>query len=218
MNRIIMFLLSLLLVLTNRGDSLKAMFTVSNAIPTFFAETDFAYTYELTGRVGGPSMAVAIQGDFAFLGYSFEFAVVDLSNPEQPVRVGYLPLSANDVTIEGNFAYIAGRQGLSVVDISRPEQPIMISALPTPKTVTDIALSDGFAFVVGVHAGLIVVDITDPSQPEQVSTIDIPGRVDDVALVDNYVYLATSSGLKVVEIGDPYRPVEIEVEPVAPGV
>lgn len=217
MTRTTIILLSLLPILTSCGVASTGVLPVSVGIPSLLADTDSASNFELAGRIGGPSLAVAVQGDSAFLGFSFEFAVLDVSNPEKPARVGYLPLSANDIALQGDYAYAVGRQGLSVVDISRPERPIQMGTVTTPQAITDVALARGHAFLVGAHAGLRLVDIADPSHPYQVSYLDVPGRVEDVAVAGNYVYLATSDGLSVVDTADKHRPVEIEVGPMAQG-
>jgi hypothetical protein len=53
--------------------------------------------------------SVSVQGDYAYVGMTRELAVLDVSDPAYPVRVGYalLPGGASDVQVAGDFAYAA---------------------------------------------------------------------------------------------------------------
>ena len=82
---------------------------------------------ELVGRLGGMAQSVAIQGNYAYVGFGSEFAVLDISNPAAVQRVSWLVSAGEvkDISIEGDYAYIAygGNQdatGLQVIDIHDP--------------------------------------------------------------------------------------------------
>ncbi len=75
---------------------------------------------ELVGHIGGPALSTHLYGDYALVGYSFEFAVIDISDPTNPRRIAYLMLPANDITVSDDHAFIAGRDAMHVVDLSRP--------------------------------------------------------------------------------------------------
>ncbi len=172
---------------------------------------------ELAGRIGGASLAIAVRDQYAFMGYSFEFAVLDISNPQKPVRISFLPLPSNDIVLRGDLAYVVGRQGLSVVDIANPERPVQIGLLATSDPFMDIALGAGYAYIAGTYADFLVVDITAPDHPVQAGLFAVPGQVQDVAAIDNYVYLAASGCLLVLDVTDPHLPAQVGVLPLAHG-
>ena len=61
--------------------------------------------------------------------------VIDISNPSNPVEVGYYdtPGYAWDVAVSGSYAYIAdGISGLRVIDISNPSNPVEVGYYDTP--------------------------------------------------------------------------------------
>ena len=58
----------------------------------------------LVDRLGGASLAVAMQGTHAFVGQSAEFTVIDITDLTQPRRLAYLPLATNDIVLDGDYA------------------------------------------------------------------------------------------------------------------
>ena len=82
---------------------------------------------DLIGHLGGTAQSVTIQGNYAFVGFGSEFAVLEISNPAAVQRVSWLVSAGEvkDISIEGDYAYIAygGNQdatGLQVIDIHDP--------------------------------------------------------------------------------------------------
>ena len=152
----------------------------------------------LVGRMGGPVLAVAATSSHAFLGHSFEFAVIDVRDPAAYHRVAYLALSANDIAVAGNLAYVAGRAGLTIVDVTVPEEPTPIGFLATSKPLADVVLAGQIAYVSSPTGGLTVVDIGDPTAPRSLGSLNPRARIEDLALAGDRVLLATSMGLGVV--------------------
>ena len=55
-----------------------------------FAGSDARLT--LFGQVGGPTISLAVQGDFLYLGYSEQFAIVDITERSDPHLLATLPI------------------------------------------------------------------------------------------------------------------------------
>ena len=70
--------------------------------PSSVSSTD-AQNVELVGHIGGPAYAVAAQGNYAYVGTGYEFAVLDVSDPTAPRRVGYtlLPSTIERIVVSG---------------------------------------------------------------------------------------------------------------------
>jgi hypothetical protein len=164
----------------------------------------------LVGRIGGPALAVATKGQYTYVGYSFEFAVVDLTHPAAPHRLGYLLLSANDIEVSADFAYVAARDGLQVVNIEDPTHPRPIGFLATAQPAVSLALAGHYAYLVAGD-GLHIVALSAPNTPLEVGFVSLPGRLESVAVTGSQAYVATSDGLRIVDIADPAHPTELAV-------
>ncbi len=82
--------------------------------------------FELKGHICGPAMATAAYDDFALMGYSFEFAVLQATKPEHPQLVDYLTLPSNNIGVVGTLAYGAGRGVLNIVSLQNTLRPQVI--------------------------------------------------------------------------------------------
>ena len=170
----------------------------------------------LLGRTGGPTTAVAVARDYAYVGYSYEFAVVEASDLTAMNRVGYLPISANDIVLQAPLAYVAGRDGLTIVDVTEPTAPRIVGQLATVQPAVDVELTgDGAALLIVDHRILLTVDVTDPARPRRSSSTEPGERIDAVATAGAYAYLATNSGLAILDIStvdDPHQVGAIRAE------
>ncbi len=153
---------------------------------------------ELIGRLGGMAQSVAIQGNYAYVGFGSEFAVLDISNPAQIVRIAWLPApgEVEDITILADIAYIAywagdyhsyaGRTGLEVIDIQNPAAPVSIAVQEFTGCGTNpqVIIADPYAYLTytacSVYGGIIQnngaylhkLDISDPTQPSIITSIN----------------------------------------------
>lgn len=156
-------------------------------------------------HLGGSSLAVALRGGYAFVGSSAEFAVVDLHNVQQPHRLAYLPLAANDVVLHDNYAYITNRSGLVAIDISDPAHPQQVASAPATRPLNGLTIAGHHIFAIAPEGGLFVYDIAEPVHLQQVGFMRILGA-EGIAVQGSFAYLATSSGLRIMDVADPRRP------------
>ncbi|HEX8684229.1 MAG TPA: hypothetical protein VF707_18040, partial [Ardenticatenaceae bacterium] len=172
---------------------------------------------QLVGQVGGIIRAADVREPYAYVGLGPQFAVLDLSNPEHPHRVGSTILSAliNAIVIEGEYAYVATNDGLHVINLQNPAKPSRAGHLPLA-FAHNVAIDGRYAYVsagqYGVaERGFHIVDISLPHQPRAVSFWSGPAY--GVAVQDGLVYVtspvATSGGLTIVDASDPPAPVTV---------
>jgi len=143
----------------------------------------------------------------AMLGYYDHYAYVmadglrifDISNPTQPVQVGFYQPPSRDWT------------GYTT----------MTSPLPPPPRGMDVALQNteagrNYAYLAAYAAGLRIVDVTDPTAPVEVGALEFEPAtaVTGIALGWQIAYLATTAGLRVVDVSDPTHPVQIAALPI----
>lgn len=90
---------------------LSAGWPIRSLSPPALAQTAEPPTLALLGHIGGPTLALAIQDQYAYVGFTAEFAIFDLADPVQPRRISYLPLAVADLTVRDDYAYVVGRDG-----------------------------------------------------------------------------------------------------------
>jgi hypothetical protein len=180
------------------------------------------------GSVVGDNQRVAVSGTYAYVSghvshwpgpwYSFEFHVVDISNPTSPQVVGnYTPPGFTlDVAASGNYVYLATQvYGLRVIDVSNPTQPVEVGVYYAPGLAGRIAVSGNYAFEIDSDA-LRVLDISNPPTPVQVGfcvtphvVFSINNSTPGVMVSGDHVFGAFgASGLRVFNVSNPASPYE----------
>jgi len=167
------------------------------------------------GHIGGPPLAIFGQGTYLYLGLGAELAIMDISDPPRPVRVGYvvLPDIVQGIYVAGDYAYVAdGESGLRLVNVSDPANPFEVGAYDTPGNARGVFVNDRLAYVADGEPGLRVLDVSDPAAPVEVGFHNTSsGFAMNVTGVGNHVYIVTAGGPAVlmVDVSDPTAPVEV---------
>jgi len=134
-----------------------------------------ATTLELVGHLGGQATAVFGQGRYLYLGIGAELAILDVSDPTDPWRVGYvvLPDMATDIYVVDDYAYVTnGEAGLHVVDVSNPASPVKLSAVDTPGDARGVVVLGSTAYVADGKSGLGIFDVSEPTTPTELLFYD----------------------------------------------
>jgi len=124
--------------------------------------------------------------------------IFDISNPTQPVQVGFYQPPQRDWT------------GYTTMTSPSPPPPrgmdVGVQHTETGRT---------YAYVAAYAAGLRVVDVTDPTAPVEVGALEFEPATAATGIVvaGQVAYLATQDGLRVVDVSNPTRPVEIAALP-----
>jgi len=174
---------------------------------------------ELVGQVRGNVSAVAVQGNYAYLGMGSRLVVVDISNPSNPTVVsqaeipdmieGPLTPDVQDIFVSGSYGYVgAWGQGLWVIDVSNPFEPQVVGYYNFGGIQNYVFVSGSYAYVVG--GDLRVIDISDPTNPYEVGYYNTPGDAVGVFVSSPYAYVADRyGGLRVLDISNPATPQEV---------
>ena len=179
-----------------------------------------AHNVELVGQIGGASLAVAVRGDYAYLGVGPRLIVLDVRDPAHPLKVGetgLLPDIVQDVAVLGSHAYVADYgSGLRIVDVSDPAHPTEVGSYDTPGSASGVAVSGSHAYVADSdswYSGLRIINVSDPAHPREVGSYATPRSAQGVAVSGSYAYVADSdswySGLRIVDVSDPAHPREV---------
>ena len=176
-------------------------------------------SYETGDEVHG----VYVSGNYAYVAYGFGgLRILDVSDPSNPREIGSLRRisegsfdvggRAMDVWVSGNLACLLEQGGgLSIIDISTPTSPRRLAFYTVPGSFPyrgQIRVSGHYVYIVGFEDGLIIVNISDPEHPRYVSSI---GGTDSklvlgVCLSDDLAYIATMSGLEIIDVSEPSSP------------
>jgi hypothetical protein len=127
---------------------------------------------ELIAHLGGAIGAIAIQGDYAYVGGEYGFEVLDVSNPQRIVPLHYLPIPVLALQAVPPYAYILdGQIGLRILDLSDPLAPFEIGSYKLPDDTSTFVVADDLAgerrhaYAVSYSQGLFILDVSDPADP-----------------------------------------------------
>lgn len=132
---------------------------------------------EMIGHLGGYALAVALDGSYAYLATDGELAVVDVSDPANPLRIGYAVYPSRisgiyKLVVSNERAYIFFGTGLTVIDISDPFKPIYLGVLAPGNPITNNiygAIHGSFAYLT-MGSTLVIYDLSQPGLPQQVGS------------------------------------------------
>lgn len=179
---------------------------------------------KLTGSlVGGVPVDVAIQGNYAYVAADSCLSILDISNPNNPTNVTYLPATgtwyAGSIAVNGNYAYLAVSDSnsfgsafrLHKIDISSPASPSIVGTYySSTDFATGIAVDGSYAYVIVNPSKLIVFDISPTTDPIYKSELILPGRrTDEIVINGNYAHIANGDkGIRIIDISTPATPTE----------
>jgi hypothetical protein len=168
------------------------------------------------GQIGGLTWAIALQGNYAYVGIGPRLVVFDVSAPAAPTPVGQTPVFPRlvyKVAVAGDYAYVTDEEDLYIVDIHDPARPTVVGTAATPGYARGVAVAPSGSHVyVGDSYDLRVYDVSAPASPVEVgmltfSPIDVARSI---AVAGEYAYaVGWTGGLHVVHMVDPAAPLEV---------
>ncbi|MGB3479993.1 MAG: T9SS type A sorting domain-containing protein [bacterium] len=169
----------------------------------------------------GPIYSVEIQGDYAYLTTSWDWApVVDISDPANPVRVADINGSSWGFNIKtsGNLVFVSAQMSCWIADITDPTNPVTLTLIEPPDiatNITDVGIYGQYAYITSFESGLRILDITIPYCPVEVGYTGLSGTgllspAFAVSMNEQCACVAmVVGGLRIVDIANPLNPVEI---------
>ncbi len=173
-------------------------------------EVHFTANPPAGSMVGGEPNAVAVQGDYLYVGGGGKLYIVNVedklaTHAMQPIWIAEDTIM--DVVVQGNFAYVAqGLSGLSILDISDPTNPSGPSIIGSYNEIVDSVFVSGYYAYLGNGSNFIILDIHDPSKPKVVLKEEWETSAANRVLVKgNYAYVAGDDGLWVYNVTNPSK-------------
>lgn len=170
---------------------------------------------ELVTSVGGRVDAVAVNGNYAYIGEGSSVVVLDVSNPATPFPVGRRPLPGivKDIATftQGTNVYAcvaALDAGCFILDVTNPAEPATKGFFKTSGSCYGVAVMNGLAYVADGPGGLAILNLTNPAAPTLQGSSPEAGFANDVAVQIRtngvFAYLsAGTEGLKIVDVSNP---------------
>ncbi|MCP4712457.1 MAG: hypothetical protein GY869_27860, partial [Planctomycetes bacterium] len=163
----------------------------------------------------GPSPAIFVLGNLAYVANGSALDIVDISDPSSPDRIGRFvaPGMVFDVVAVGELACLVYMQtyefgGLFVLDVSNPAEPIQIGQMDlSGYSINSIWIEGNLAYVL-TGAELRIVDISEHSTPTLLSALELEGGAFRIAVQGDYAYVG-GSGVHIIDISDPENPFEL---------
>ncbi|MFN0135183.1 MAG: hypothetical protein ACKVS9_03600 [Phycisphaerae bacterium] len=181
-----------------------------------FASADIRF--DRIGRWGGTCNAVTIRGDLAYVGIGPRLVVLDISDPQNPTRIGQTePLGGSviEIAIQGDFGYVSVSQvGLRIVDIRQATHPLALPNTLAPNYAYHVAVAGPLVCTASYWTGFRLYDVTNPFQPVELFQFETEGASGgDVQFLDGHLYYAGNSRLRVFDLSTPHNPTLVSEVP-----
>lgn len=158
------------------------------------------------------SAGARLKGDFFYITTSNGLTIYDVSDPEAPERLGFLPLpqqpyfAEEDVDTNGKILLISSFTGLSIVDVEDKTNPQIIATLGGADEHTYTCVLD-CTWAYGSEGA--IVDLRDPTNPERVGDwtegLNI-GNTHDVTEVKRGFVLTSTQPMYLLDARKPATP------------
>jgi hypothetical protein len=186
-----------------------------------------AANLEVVGHIGGQVSAIAMSGNFAYVGQQAEFAVLDITDPARPTRLGSLLFDDQNliskIVLTGHYAVVAKYDGrVKMIDVADPTRLVVVGEIQVTDYLIDLAADAHYVYVLAGGAtmtnGLRVIDISDPTSPVVVGYFPAVYYYSKMAVSGQYAFLYEDFGkIHTVDLADPTHPIKIGESPISGG-
>lgn len=187
----------------------QSTFSEFNLIPKFPGKGEWFAVFALD---------IVVSDNIAYLAAGCGgLQIIDVKDSSHPILISDFqePVSVFKVVIKDNFAYLASDNGFYIVNISNPKKPKRVCFYNTHYAVNNLSLLGNIAYITENGKVLRAIDITNKAKPKNLGSL-ILKRTDpnDLVINGDFAYLTYpivnyESGLAIVNITNPARPVEV---------
>jgi filamentous hemagglutinin family protein len=195
--------------------------TTPTLVSSYLTAGNPAIPRQQRGITGAP-YSVSVIGQYMYIAdFSSAVEIVNVSNPRLPVHVGSyftnisaqriqagVPNTPVDFAVAGNNLYVADQvSGLYILNITNPTAPVLVGSYEpgglAGSTYYGIQVVGNYAYVADFAGRLTKIDVSSPMSPTLVGMSVTSDRANAVAVAGNYGFLATSTGIQIVDLNSP---------------
>ncbi len=148
--------------------------------------------------------------------------ILDVSNPQQPKRIGQIPATGSGFVIRNGRAFVGETpNGLAIFDVTEPSQPRKLgSSRSGDEFVSNfgIVLRDSAAYMAMGSIGIDVIDVGDEVSPNRVARVSTGGSAAGLVISGNHLVVADgNSGLAIFDLANSFHPQLVRRVPVTGG-
>jgi hypothetical protein len=145
--------------------------------------------------------AIVVRDTFAYAAMSYDFNVINVARPREPVVVGTcgLPYMTYDLGLQGTLAYVPNGISLQVVDVATPDSPHVIGSWNGIAFGLDVR--DTILYVVGQQV-LNTISVANPAALYLLDSLPLPFITFDVVVTDSVAYVGGYQKLQAVDVSD----------------
>lgn len=173
-------------------------------------------------KTDGLANGVAVNYPYIYVGDVYGFSIWDISDIGNPVKRSEMKSDSvfgyqERLYYRNGMIFIAAyTNGIQVMDVSDPDHPVLIGSTRTGAYAWDMALCDEAAFVMDFFS-MGIVDIRRPAFPVNRKKADAM-FASGAAIRDDLLYLGYVDGLRIMDISDPFNPVDVsDIGPTGSG-
>lgn len=107
------------------------------------------------------------------------------------------------ITPYGDHAVIGNGSAVQMIELDEMEP---VGVFITESVITNICVSENYAFVTNPSDGLIILDISDPTSPIFVSSLAVDNYISACTIMGDYLFLGTYGSFRIINISDPTNP------------
>jgi hypothetical protein len=159
------------------------------------------------------SYGVAESAGRLYLATSTGLAIYDVTIPQAPIALSFLPLTqpGRSVEVSGSYAFVGtntegGQARLEVVNVSNPLLPFVARTVAFGGSAQDVALSGNYAYVSGGGGGLTVVNIASPTNASLAGQLSLGGAEYGLAVSGTKAWICGQQALLAVNVASPSAP------------
>ena len=171
------------------------------------------------GEIDTPGFAFAVDaaGGNAYVADGFGgLRIINIETPHFPTHINHYEDQGIYYDVKysgGDYAYIAaGDAGFKVIDVKSPFGPELVGEFTTVNAF-GLDYAGHYVYLADDTGGVRILDVSNPFHITQISNFNVSGQnVNNVRLAWPYLYVSSRYGFSIVNIENPFSPIEIHYQ------
>ncbi|MDI6767728.1 MAG: T9SS type A sorting domain-containing protein [Bacteroidota bacterium] len=155
--------------------------------------------------------SMTAQGKYVYTSSNSGNFVLDVSNPYEPIVVGYFKVSSRGqpIVLQNSLLHMATRTGYNIINVANIDSMFEVGKFLTGGRPNDIAIQGNYAYVATGRPGLTILDLTNPTAPVRVGVLPLDRETWHIIVADSTAYLGADSTVYIIDISNKSFPLLI---------